>query len=1178
MLESDLRTQSTLLCPKCHASLVTGKIPPSSSAKILLRSKHALSETEIVQTKCLIDNAQLDLERFDEEIASLSGILEDLKKKRAILSEYKDEHSSLFAPVRKLPIEIFNEIFTIVCLSEGARSLSITTADDNQSKVFPQSLFLAQTCSLWRSILLQNHRLWSHLRVDLSCGESSHDYRPLLQSYIDRSKPASLTVELVAFRFWHSGLAHRRELESRQSWNLFQLLLDTNHRWANASFDLSKRIYLRMEHELDWKRAGIVTDKAFAGLKSLELKWNYGLDIGLVVEHCMFFETFRHAKSLQSLFMTCHDASFQTLPELTTFGVETGNPFGIARLFDRFQGLKFFTIKRLPWLHLGPIQELIGQLQLHHSTIETLWIGLSPRLREVNEFGAPHVLGLFDLPSLKTLSIHGTELKRLFIEDDQRKWMLECLKLTLSRSPSLHTLTLEGHLLPDHALVNVLSTVPSLRRLTLITHSDYAKVVSSKFFRALRLPSSEPGGFDFFSPTCPANVLPHLTYLEIRLEEQAVYTKTTSRLTFFEPKLPDREIILSMLESRRGVLEQFELYALVRSIRAREWVAGLQPGGSYWQRLLDLKSVGLECNVDVVKGTSPVHVVGLMIQGDERDSETTSESSFLITFENTTYMYVAIAVSLFSSVPPSTRTRQVIKKLKELLKRVEQNDSQSAHSATNGRNPTFLSAKDFAILRSGTTFSITDPEAEETRDLVYKAQHGIDVLDEKLSSLTKTVAILQRQRSILAQFRSEHLACISSRRNLPVEILIQIFSLCCLSQDSHSLSITTEDFASKITPQTLHLAQTCSHWREIVLDSPSLWSDLRVDVGWRKQDVYPLVQMYLRRSKPALLTLTVEAVRSDQNTPSWMPTGYLLQLGKPSWRLLKLLLKTRRRWVQASLDLSMDLFEGINDEINLEGYHELTMKNLKSLELRWDLSKTSPSDDSWCPFFSAFEMAPSLQSLRTSLYSIHSGPFSQQLTTIEVETVVPEGLEDMLVQHPALKTLKIQRLPWYCLSCNADAFQDVEALKHDSLETLLIGLSSTRPGKRQHGGPHILDLFNFPSLTHLSIHGAEDVQLLIHGHRGREVMVACLKTMLSRSPDLHSLVLDGDLVCECRLVELLQAIPRVRHLTLIDPLYDHYESMITDNLFRALQLSPNNASGRQLNSFSSSSLVPISSI
>ncbi|KAF9073484.1 hypothetical protein BDP27DRAFT_280547 [Rhodocollybia butyracea] len=136
-------------------------------------------------------NQQHHIANLDKEIEGLQGTLEELKTQQKALESCRDEARSLLAPVRKLPPEVLELVFDIVCTSFDENfALDITI-----KTVRALTLDLSQVCSVWREIVRATPSLWLCVSVDLSHRNGAFK---VMKHYLNQSRDAPLTLYIFA--------------------------------------------------------------------------------------------------------------------------------------------------------------------------------------------------------------------------------------------------------------------------------------------------------------------------------------------------------------------------------------------------------------------------------------------------------------------------------------------------------------------------------------------------------------------------------------------------------------------------------------------------------------------------------------------------------------------------------------------------------------------------------------------------------------------------------------------------------------------------------------------------------------------------------------------------------------------------------------------------------------------
>lgn len=153
------------------------------------------------------------------------------------------------------------------------------------------------------------------------------------------------------------------------------------------------------------------------------------------------------------------------------------------------------------------------------------------------------------------------------------------------------------------------------------------------------------------------------------------------------------------------------------------------------------------------------------------------------------------------------------------------------------------------------------------RTNIYPSSTEITTLSELVSKGQKALYsyrgsrksnIIKKKRKTLAQVMTMVKALLSPIRRLPVELMHEIFLFACASY-----------CRSSYTSAVLKLSSVCTHWRNIMLAIPSMWSNLRVRFDPDGELCHALVvETMLGRSKNHLLTLDVIVGNNYSNDDS----------------------------------------------------------------------------------------------------------------------------------------------------------------------------------------------------------------------------------------------------------------------------------------------------------------------
>ncbi|KAJ7457854.1 hypothetical protein FB451DRAFT_589538 [Mycena latifolia] len=120
-----------------------------------LGTNYCPQDDEIPAIQCIITETAVRMKVLDDEIADLQKALGKLMEERDRLNAYVDAHQALLSPVRRLPLDIIQEIF-VACLPMY-RNCAMSAME--------APVLLGRICSSWRTISLSTPRLWSKLHI-----------------------------------------------------------------------------------------------------------------------------------------------------------------------------------------------------------------------------------------------------------------------------------------------------------------------------------------------------------------------------------------------------------------------------------------------------------------------------------------------------------------------------------------------------------------------------------------------------------------------------------------------------------------------------------------------------------------------------------------------------------------------------------------------------------------------------------------------------------------------------------------------------------------------------------------------------------------------------------------------------------------------------------------------------
>ncbi|KAF7341966.1 hypothetical protein MVEN_01783100 [Mycena venus] len=120
-----------------------------------LGTNYCPQDEELAQINGLLIEPCLRLKRLEDDIAIMQKAIDKLKEERDAVSAFVEAHKALASPLRRLPLDLIQEIF-MACLPTNRNCVM---------SAIEAPVLLGRICSSWRNISLSTPRLWSRLHV-----------------------------------------------------------------------------------------------------------------------------------------------------------------------------------------------------------------------------------------------------------------------------------------------------------------------------------------------------------------------------------------------------------------------------------------------------------------------------------------------------------------------------------------------------------------------------------------------------------------------------------------------------------------------------------------------------------------------------------------------------------------------------------------------------------------------------------------------------------------------------------------------------------------------------------------------------------------------------------------------------------------------------------------------------
>lgn len=434
---SSIMTVSPSHCPNRRSPLPgCTKVLPSPVPH-LLGTNGVPSAAEAQDIRASIDAVHLDISKLDADIAHAQRVVRQLTKEREALQTYATEHTALLTPARRVPADIWSEIFMHCLPATEALTDSQTIKHANHDELLSfgprvAPALLLRICKDWTAIALSSPRLWS--TIDLRVSSHFLQFTPtLVQTWLKQSRQTPLNVILsnipTTDAFFQSPPVRK--------------VLEQSHRW--------RRVDLRL-----WQASMVVFSTLRDNLPELQ-------DLHLQLENMkdpqfLGSDLFCNAPKLNRVTISSHrplsyPIADVNLPwaQLTQFSYHAATGESIVALCTLLQSAP--NLLKVDWpLSQSMESKMDPSVVVQHS-----------RLRDLSVSMHSNPGSSFDclsLPSLRNLHIKTAMWFKI--------WSWEPFESFISRNgQALKSFHLETEAVKGSGLVACLKAMPSLSDLTL---------------------------------------------------------------------------------------------------------------------------------------------------------------------------------------------------------------------------------------------------------------------------------------------------------------------------------------------------------------------------------------------------------------------------------------------------------------------------------------------------------------------------------------------------------------------------------------------------------------------------------------------------------------------------------------------------------------------------------------
>lgn len=427
-------------------------------------------------------------------------------------------------------------------------------------------------------------------------------------------------------------------------------------------------------------------------------------------------------------------------------------------------------------------------------------------------------------------------------------------------------------------------------------------------------------------------------------------------------------------------------------------------------------------------------------------------------------------------------------------------------------------------LRNGIQIN-TDVHAESMRQTLAGLIPKLDKYDAEIKMMEETLAYLKHRRTDFAHSISLYKAYLAPIRRLPVELLCQIFLEACAFGDFPIGNDIRETFQSH-SQTALRIASVCSYWRSVSLSFPPLWSVMFIDADDDNlsRSTRKLLSLYQERScaKPIHVGISAQPCLHESDDVPLLSYMSLKTIFSPSPSFLNL---------SSCRSFIFDMYLASSSDLVLPSPGFVSLERLDLLGFVGDSDVIIATTLS-----SLFHDAPRLQELH--LHDTWSGTLQyvgidcSAIRTLWLEQYESDPKWDDIVRilgsFPSLDVLVFYR-GW---------FENITAT------VTIPGVRILRICAEQGTPADLLRVLTLPDLRHLEIFDDEksDGPNIIAPEE-IDVIVASL----ARSSSIDELRFDKVAIRDVDLIRILESVPRLTKVTLVEA--EHYVHIsITDEL------------------------------
>ncbi|EDR05815.1 uncharacterized protein LACBIDRAFT_329425 [Laccaria bicolor S238N-H82] len=207
-----------------------------------LNTNYAPSDEELQEIARILVEPQGRLAGMNDEIERAQATLDALKRQRDELARLIDQYRALTSPIRRIPREILQEIFTNCIPTDHPAVMSEREAP----------LLIGRVCSSWRSMSQSTPELWTSIHVSIPgttlipSRTSPADYALVsnrvaelrtaaLQEWLQRSASLPVDISFIQGEDWTHGPFNFNRNTSLKPHPVVDTILSVSRRWRKLT-------------------------------------------------------------------------------------------------------------------------------------------------------------------------------------------------------------------------------------------------------------------------------------------------------------------------------------------------------------------------------------------------------------------------------------------------------------------------------------------------------------------------------------------------------------------------------------------------------------------------------------------------------------------------------------------------------------------------------------------------------------------------------------------------------------------------------------------------------------------------------------------------------------------------------------------------------------------------------